>query len=85
MMVAVSQKKLDINSKYLGKLADIKIRVPSDEENGIPDYRKVIKDYAAQKGMSVNQLVIELINDSMKKDGYNCVIPSGIKPATKKE
>lgn len=43
-MVAVSKKKLDINNKYLGRLADIKIRVPSDEENGIPDYRKVIKD-----------------------------------------
>lgn len=32
-MVAVSKKKLDINNKYLGRLADIKIRVPSDEEN----------------------------------------------------
>ena len=84
-MVAVSKKKLDINNKYLGKLADIKIRVQSDEENGIPDYRKVIKDYAAQKGLSVNQLVIELINESMKKDGLDCEIPNGIKPATKRE
>lgn len=83
-MVAVSQKKLEINDKYLGKLADIKIRVPSDEENGIPDYRKVIKEYAAGKGMSVNQLVIELINEAMRKDGLDSEIPNGIK-ATKKE
>lgn len=80
VMMALKENKKISNDAYLGKLNDIKIRVPAEDiENGVKDCRKIIQDYAKHKGMSVNQLVISLINDSMKKDNYGEEIPTGIR------
>lgn len=84
-MLALNEKKKASNDKYLGKLNDIKIRVPADPENGIKDYREVIKEYAKYKNMNVNQLVISLINEAMEKDNYGEEIPNGIKNIAAKQ
>lgn len=79
-MMALKENKKISNDAYLGKLNDIKIRVPAEDiENGIKDCRKIIQEYAKYKGMSVNQLVIYLINESMKNDDYKEEIPTGIR------
>lgn len=72
-MLAVSQKKLDVNDKYLKQLDDIKIRVPKG-------YKKVIQDFAKKMGHSgVNSFVISLINEKMREMNFEDKIPTGIK------
>ena len=72
IMVAVSDKKLKTNDKYLQQLEDIKIRVPKG-------YRSVIQELAKEEGYTgVNPFVITLINGVLKKKGMK-EIPTGIK------
>lgn len=52
MAVSDSQKKA--TNKYLNKFDDIKIRVPKGK-------REEYKSYAASRGMSLNNLIIDLI------------------------
>lgn len=78
-MLAVSRKKLDVNEKYLKKLEDIKIRVPSG-------YREVIKSFAKDMGYNgVNPFVISLINEKMEQENYANRIPIGVKEIKEKE
>ncbi|WP_443736993.1 hypothetical protein [Treponema sp.] len=56
MPVSDSQRKA--SEKYLEKLDDIKIRVPSGE-------RQKYKDFAAANGYSLNGLVVALLNAAM--------------------
>ena len=78
-MVAVSQKKLDINDKYLKQLEDIKIRVPKG-------YREVIQNFAKEMGYKgVNPFVISLINEKMEEQNYSNKIPTGIKEINKEK
>lgn len=43
---------------YMKKIKDIKLRVPEE-------YHQTIKDYAESKGMSINSLVISLLEKEM--------------------
>ena len=52
-MVLFSQQK-----KYMEKIKDIKLRVPEE-------YLEPIKQHAKSKGMSVNQLIISLLEKDM--------------------
>lgn len=70
--MAVSEKKLATNQAYLNQLEDMKIRVPKG-------YRIKIKEYAKFKGMSVNQLVIQLIQADASNNGYELNVPNGIR------
>ena len=73
-----SEKKLASNQRYMAQLEDIKLRVPKG-------YRDVIKEYAAkQYGMSLNALIIKLLNDDMKKNGIESVVPTGVNEAKMK-
>ncbi|MBO5319665.1 MAG: hypothetical protein IKK91_01360 [Ruminococcus sp.] len=56
MSTSDAQKKA--TNKYLEKFEDIKIRVPKGS-------RDKYKDYAALKGMSLNNLIIALIEADM--------------------
>ncbi len=47
--------------KYMEKIKDIKLRVPEE-------YLQPIKDYAKNKGMSVNQLMITLLEKEIGID-----------------
>jgi hypothetical protein len=68
-----TKEKLELNDKFLKQLDDIKIRVPKG-------YRKVIQEYAKENGLSVNELVIRLLNEHCGLD-----IPSGIKKLSDEE
>ena len=59
MSVSDSQRKA--TNKYLEKFEDIKLRVPKGK-------RDEYKSYAASKGLSLNNLVIKLIEDDMKNN-----------------
>ena len=56
MPTSDAQKKA--TNKYLEKFEDIKIRVPKGS-------RDKYKEYAASKGMSLNNLIIALIEQDM--------------------
>lgn len=66
-----SEKKLATNRDYHEKLDDVKIRVPHG-------YRELLSEYAKRtRGMSVNRLVIELLNADIEAHGEDLHIPSG--------
>lgn len=44
--------------KYMQKIKDIKLRVPEE-------YHSLIKEHAQEKGMSINELVISLLEKDM--------------------
>lgn len=62
-MAAATEKQKDSLKKYMKKIKDIKLRVPEE-------YLEPIKKHAKSKGMSVNQLVISLLEKDM---GINIV------------
>lgn len=55
-----TQAQLKANAKYHEKLEDIKVRVPKGE-------REKYKQYAESIGKSLNALIIELLEEDMKK------------------
>lgn len=61
MSTSDAQKKA--TNKYLEKFEDIKIRVPKG-------CRDKYKEYAAYKGMSLNNLIISLIEQDMTNKKY---------------
>lgn len=73
-----SEKKLEINQNYLNQLEDIKIRVPKG-------FREKIKRYAVSQGVSVNQLVIKLIQEDAERNNYELDIPTGMKELKKEK
>lgn len=58
MLAAATEKQKDSLKEYMKKIKDIKLRVPEE-------YLEPIKNHAKQKGMSVNQLVISLLEKDM--------------------
>lgn len=54
------EQRKESNKKYLDKFDEIKIRVPKGS-------RDIYKDHAASKGISLNQLVINLMEADMAK------------------
>ena len=58
-------------SIYLEKMDDIKIRVPKGYRQQIADYCKNVRE------MTLNQLVIALLNEDIKAHGNDFYIPSG--------
>ena len=58
MMASATDKQKDSLKEYMKKIKDIKLRVPEE-------YLQPIKDHAKGKGMSVNQLVISLLEKDM--------------------
>lgn len=50
--------------RYNSKLDDIKFRVPKGE-------REKWKEYAAQNGTSLQQLIIGMMHEAMNKDGFD--------------
>lgn len=58
MMASATDKQKDSLKEYMKKIKDIKLRVPEK-------YLQSIKDHAKAKGMSVNQLVISLLEKDM--------------------
>ena len=58
MMASATDKQKDSLKEYMKKIKDIKLRVPEE-------YLKPIKEHAKAKGMSVNQLVISLLEKDM--------------------
>lgn len=52
--VMVSKAKLESNDRYLKTLDDIKVRVPKGK-------RKLIQKFAAKKGKSLNEYIVDLI------------------------
>lgn len=58
MLAAATDKQKDSLKEYMKKIKDIKLRVPEE-------YLKPIQEHAKQKGMSVNQLVISLLEKDM--------------------
>lgn len=73
-----SQTKLNTNRQYMKKLDDIKIRVPSG-------YRKKLTDYCDERHISLNQLVIRLLNDELDRTTGGFRIPYGVKETEKEE
>lgn len=61
MMASVTDKQKDSLKEYMKKIKDIKLRVPEE-------YLQPIKDHAKSKGMSVNQLIISLLEKDMGMD-----------------
>lgn len=57
-MLAATDKQKDSLKKYMEKIKDIKLRVPEE-------YLEPIKQHAKSKGMSVNQLIISLLEKDM--------------------
>lgn len=57
-----SEAKLKANKKYLNTLEDIKIRVPKDGT------KERYKKYAESKGISLNKLFIDLIDQDIKEN-----------------
>ena len=58
MLAAATNKQKDSLKKYMEKIKDIKLRVPEE-------YLEPIKQHAKSKGMSVNQLIISLLEKDM--------------------
>ena len=58
MLASATDKQKDSLKQYMKKIKDIKLRVPEE-------YLQPIKDHAEAKGMSVNQLVISLLEKDM--------------------
>ncbi len=58
MLASATDKQKDSLKKYMKKIKDIKLRVPEE-------YLEPIKEHAKSKGMSVNQLVISLLEKDM--------------------
>ena len=54
MLAARTDKQKDSQDAYMEKLQDIKVRVPKE-------YYDKIKDCAESKGLSINKLVISLL------------------------
>lgn len=66
-----SQARLNINREYHNKMEEIKIRVPKG-------YREIISNYCENTyGTSVNQVVINLLNEDMKAHNVELHVPSG--------
>lgn len=61
MMASATDKQKDSLKEYMKKIKDIKLRVPGE-------YLQPIKDHAKSKGMSVNQLIISLLEKDMGMD-----------------
>ena len=61
MLAKATEEQKDSLKKYMKKIKDIKLRVPEE-------YLEPIKKHAEQKGMSVNQLVISLLEKDMGID-----------------
>lgn len=61
MLAAATDKQKDSLKQYMKKIKDIKLRVPEE-------YLNPIKKHAEKKGMSVNQLVISLLEKDMGID-----------------
>lgn len=61
MMASATDKQKDSLKEYMKKIKDIKLRVPEE-------YLQTIKDHAKSKGMSVNQLIISLLEKDMGMD-----------------
>ena len=76
--VLYTPAKKEVNERYLNQLEDIKIRVTKG-------YRQKIREYADSQGLSLNQLVIALINEDAKKNKYDLDIPTGMKEVKKAE
>lgn len=53
-MASRTKKQKESQDNYMEKLQDIKIRVPKE-------YYNKIKEYAESKGLSINKLVISLL------------------------
>ena len=58
MLASATDKQKDSLKEYMKKIKDIKLRVPEE-------YLQPIKEHAKTKGMSVNQLVISLLEKDM--------------------
>lgn len=58
MLAAATEKQKDSLKEYMKKIKDIKLRVPEE-------YLEPIKEHAKKKGLSVNQLVISLLEKDM--------------------
>ena len=58
MLAAATEKQKDSLKEYMKKIKDIQLRVPEE-------YLQPIKAHAESKGMSVNQLVISLLEKDM--------------------
>lgn len=50
----ISMAKKELQEEYMKKLQDIKVRVPKEQYT-------IIKDYADSKGMSINKLIVSLL------------------------
>ena len=61
------EKKRQHTREYMKKQDFVYLRLPSkNEELGIPDYKQMVKDYAAGKGVSVNALLTALVEKELK-------------------
>ena len=58
MLAARTDKQKDSQDAYMEKLQDIKVRVPKE-------YYDKIKSYAESKGLSINKLVISLLENEI--------------------
>lgn len=56
-------------NRYMDKMADIKIRVPKGE-------REKWKEFAAQNGTSLQQLIIGMMHDAMDAVGFDYSVDS---------
>lgn len=61
MVATATDEQKDSLKKYMKKIKDIKLRVPEE-------YLQSIQEHAKSKGMSVNQLVISLLEKDMGID-----------------
>ena len=61
MVATATDEQKDSLKKYMKKIKDIKLRVPEE-------YLQPIQEHAKSKGMSVNQLVISLLEKDMGID-----------------
>lgn len=59
-MAVTSEAARKAVAKYQAKLDEIKVRVPKGE-------REKYKQHAEAKGMSLNQLIIKLLDEDMKR------------------
>lgn len=60
-VASATDKQKDSLKEYMKKIKDIKLRVPEE-------YLEPIKKHAKSKGMSVNQLIISLLEKDMGID-----------------
>ena len=63
---------------YHNKLANIRVRVPSEEVAGI-DYVKIFKNQASKKGLSLNAYILDLIEKDIRADDSAFTIAKGVK------